>query len=275
MALDPRRHAYRPDCADIALKGQVVAKRFVAGRKMQIKAPVADLFPTAKTGAITSQLLYGEVVSVFDQAGDLAWVQNARDGYVGHVRKSDLGPVHASDLMIIAPMAQIYAAPDFKSPVVATLPLLARLCERSRAGAFIETELGFVHRRHVNAIVGDAVSFAEMFIGSPYRWGGRSYGGLDCSGLVQLALMAAGHDCPRDSDMQEKEIGTVLPDIAPLQRGDLLFWRGHVGIMVDQNTLLHANAFHMGTVTEPVTPAIKRIEAQGDGPVTARKRPGA
>lgn len=120
----------------------------------------------------------------------------------------------------------------------------------------------------------DPVAVAELFVHTPYVWGGDSGFGIDCSGLVQAALTACGVECPRDSDMQEAELGQELPEDAPLRRGDLLFWKGHVAWVADPDTILHANAFHMAVTFEPMQDAINRIEAQGDGPVTARKRLG-
>jgi len=154
-----------------------------------------------------------------------------------------------------------------------TLPFLSGVDVTGREGSFLTLAgAGYIHERHLAEVAGDMVSYAEQFIGTPYLWGGRSYLGLDCSALVQLSAAASGIDCPRDSDMQAEELGAPIDLEDGLERGDLVFWKGHVGMMVDRNTLLHANAYHMGTVAEPFLPAKDRIEAQGDGPVTGIRR---
>jgi cell wall-associated NlpC family hydrolase len=129
-----------------------------------------------------------------------------------------------------------------------------------------------VPRAHLAPVAGDFVAQAERFLGAPYLWGGRSARGIDCSALVQLALLAAGREAPRDSDMQAALLGTELPARAALRRGDLVFWKGHVGIMRDRDTLIHANAHHMAVAAEPFGPAAARIAAAGGGPVTGRRR---
>ncbi|WP_236626181.1 C40 family peptidase [Actibacterium mucosum] len=146
----------------------------------------------------------------------------------------------------------------------------------SADGNFFETHDGRYipkpHLRPLNAPFADPVTVAQMFFGVPYLWGGNSAMGIDCSGLVQAALVAAGIDCPGDSGPQENALGTPLALGSKPQRGDLLFWKGHVAIAVDHDTLIHANAHHMAVAYERIPDAIQRIESQGDGPVTAHKR---
>jgi cell wall-associated NlpC family hydrolase len=129
--------------------------------------------------------------------------------------------------------------------------------------------------RHLGPVAtreGDFVAVAERFVGVPYLWGGKTSFGLDCSGLVQLALASCGMECPRDSDMQERALGTAIAsDVSDLHRGDLMFWNGHVAILCDAGTLVHANGFHMAVATEPVADAITRIRASGSE-VTSVKR---
>ena len=117
----------------------------------------------------------------------------------------------------------------------------------------------------------DAAGVALRFLGAPYLWGGRESLGLDCSGLVQQALAACGKACPRDTDMQAGIGVAVAP--GDLARGDLVFWKGHVGMMLDAERMVHANGHHMATVVEPLAEAIARIEAAGYGPPTAYRRP--
>lgn len=279
-ALDPRLHAFRDDLAAAGLEGQVDAPRFVEGRPAHVTGPVAALrrhpHPDAPRD---TELLYGEWVTVFDETEGFAWVQAARDQYVGYVALCDLQEGHYQPThMVCAVRTFIYRDADLKSPMRDWLPLNAPVAITSLSGRFSALDGGgFIftdHLREAGAFAPDYVSVAEQFLETPYLWGGRSSLGLDCSGLVQCALEAAGIDCPRDTDMQEATLGVPLPDNQPLERGDLVFWKGHVGIMVDSATLLHANATFMKTMEEPVEPAIARI-AQTDGPVTSIKRLGS
>ncbi len=278
-ALDPRLHAFRDDLAAVSLKDQVDAPRFAEGRPAHVIVPVTALRRQPDPeGPRDTELLFGETVTVFDVADGFAWVQAGRDGYVGYVRESDLSeggcqPTH----MVSAVRTFIYRDADLKSPMLDWLPLNAPVTVTDDGQRFSALENGgFVfseHLRRTDSHEPDYVSVAERFLETPYLWGGRSSLGLDCSGLVQCALEAAGIPCPRDTDMQEAALGSALADDEPLLRGDLVFWKGHVGIMVDSATLLHANATFMKTVEEPVEPAIARI-AQTDGPVTSIKRLG-
>ncbi len=276
-ALDPRLNAFRDDLAADVLEGQVDAPRFASGRPAHVTVPVTALRrrPDAD-GPRDTELLHGESVSVFDEADGFAWVQSQRDAYVGYVSLDALEagtptPTHR----VAALRSFIYGEPDLKSPMNSWVSLNSPLAVTGTQGRFsVLAGGGYVFSDHLSAIdvfAPDYVSVAEQFLETPYLWGGRSSLGLDCSGLVQCALEAAGITCPRDTDMQEAALGTTMPDSEPLQRGDLLFWKGHVGIMTDGATLLHANATHMKTVEEAVEPAIARI-AQTDGPVTSVKR---
>jgi cell wall-associated NlpC family hydrolase len=276
-ALDPRLNAFRDDLAADALKGQVEAPRFASGRPAHVTLPVTALrrHPDAD-GPRDTELIYGESVSVFDEADGFAWVQSQRDAYVGYVSLDALETgAPTSTHRVSALRSFIYGDPDLKSPMKGWVSLNSPLVVTGTQGRFSALASGgYVFSDHLSAIdifAPDYVSIAEQFLETPYLWGGRSSLGLDCSGLVQCVLEAAGITCPRDTDMQEAELGTTMPDSEPLQRGDLLFWKGHVGIMADGATLLHANATHMKTVEEAVEPAIARI-AQTDGPVTSVKR---
>lgn len=175
---------------------------------------------------------------------------------------------------VVAPLALVFANPNIKSSLVKTLAIGARVagCEE---GAFLRIEDGYIHARHVAPLAlaeADPVAVAERMIGAPYRWGGRGADGIDCSGLVQRALELAGIAAPRDSDMQRDQLGTFLPDEAPLKRGDLVFFPGHVGMMVDGERMIHANAYWMSTVVEPLADVIARLAPTHARPVTARKR---
>lgn len=221
------------------------------------------------------QLLMGEAVTVTGQRNGWAEVRARRDGYPGFVPEAALAPDAAVTHRVSARATHLYPAPDFKTPERAMLSLGARLDVLDETGRFARTPHGFVPRAHLAPLdtpESDPVAVAGRLIGTPYLWGGNSALGIDCSGLVQMACLACGIPCPGDSGDQQAALGHPLPENAPLARGDLLFWRGHVAWAADAQTLLHANAHHMAVAFEPLQDAIARIEAQGDGPVTARKR---
>ena len=274
--LSHRRNAFRTDLADIRLQGQVGAARFVEGTPMQVRHDTATMRrePDATLG-LENEALFGEMVLVFDQTDTWAWCQLVRDNYVGYI------PVAALSADIIAPTHRVkvtgtfvYPAPSIKRAPTTLLSLNARVTVRATTAdeRFVELATGgFVYARHVCTIdmfARDFVDVAEQFNTTPYLWGGRTRLGLDCSGLVQLALEAADVPCPRDSDMAAAELGqTVLvpSDLEGLRRGDLIYWPGHCGIMIDAVMLLHANGHHMSTVIEPLSQVARRIRKAGGG----------
>lgn len=274
--LDRRRHAYRPDLADVRLQGRVGSQRFVDGIVHQVRVPLAALrkAPDATLGYETEALL-GEFVRVFDDADGWAWGQLERDGYVGYLQMDALSdtcvaPTHR----ISSPATFVYPEPSIKRPPVAQLSLnaLVTAATPSVDDRFLAlTGGGFVYARHarpVTTYARDFVEVAEHMVHTPYLWGGRSRLGLDCSGLVQLSLEAAGIACPRDSDMAAAELGDnvlVPADLEGLERGDVVYWPGHCGIMIDGVMLLHANGHHMSTVIEPLSQAVRRIRKAGGG----------
>lgn len=238
-----------------------------------ISVPIADL-RRAPDGPRDRQLLMGEAVTVLGITDGWAEVSAERDGYHGYLPENALGtgtPTHR----VRARATHLYAEPDFKTPERLSLSHGARLTVLSSGARFAETPQGHVPLAHLSpleTVESDPVTVAALFLGTPYLWGGNSSFGIDCSGLIQVGCLACGIPCPGDSGPQEAALGTILPEDAPLKRGDLLFWKGHVAWVADTDTLLHANAHHMAVAYEPITAAIARIKAQGDGPVTARKR---
>jgi cell wall-associated NlpC family hydrolase len=282
-ALDARRNAFRPDLAAAHLEGRVTAERFVKGQQGQIlhaAVPMRKL-PDAARG-LETEALFGEAVTVFDEADGWAWVQLARDGYVGYLPAfavrigTPIPPTHRVQTL----GTFVYAVPDIKTPPLMLLPMNALLTVTGGDERFAELQGGvFAIARHLAPIdrpARDFVEIAERFIGTPYLWGGCTRIGIDCSGLVQTSMRAANIGAPRDSDMQREELGKpvdVTADYENLERGDLVFWQGHVGIMSDSVMLVHANAHHMMVVAEPLPEAAARIAKAGGGAVTAIRRP--
>jgi cell wall-associated NlpC family hydrolase len=262
--LDARRHAYRPDIADVRLKGQVDAARFVSGAPARVAEPVVALRRhPAPTAPRDTEALFGERVHVFDRQAGWAWLQLERDGYVGYlpeatITHADCSPTHR----LCVPAAIVYAEPSALAEPVRNLPLNATVAIVGSQKGFAELDDGgFVGERFLapcgQAFEPDHAATAERFLGVPYLFGGRSaIGGIDCSGLVQMALAAAGIAAPRDSDMQQAEVGqpiTVGADFAGLARGDLVFWPDHVAIMVSSTEVVHASATNMCVAREPLT----------------------
>lgn len=260
--------------AHVALRGQVAAERFVPGVPAQVAVPLTDLC-AAPAGARDRQLLLGAAVTRLEDRGGWAFVQAAADGYVGWVASSALAEVAAAPThRVVAAATHLYPGPDLKQRERARLSLGAALVVTGAAGAFLQTPHGWVpagHLRPLDAPEPDPVAVAERLLGTPYLWGGNSRDGIDCSGLVQAALLACGRPCPGDSDLQEAALGTPLAAGAGLGRGDLVFWRGHVGWMLDDRRLLHANAHHMAVAAEPLAAAAARIAAAGGGNWRARR----
>ena len=222
----------------------------------------------------TSQLLHGEGFAVLDIAGRWAWGYCTHDHYVGYVRADTLGPQTAATHIVTAREAPLFSMPDIKSPALGTLSVGARI-SGTPEGNFVATPEGHVHLRHVAAIdapADDPVAIAERLLGAPYLWGGRGAGGVDCSGLVQLALGLCGIDCPRDSDQQRAALGAEIGPDAALRRGDILFFPGHVGLMVDAARMIHANAHWMAVTIEPLADVVDRLRPDHEQPVLARKR---
>jgi cell wall-associated NlpC family hydrolase len=266
----------RPDLAAAHLRGQVEAARFVEGVPRRVSAAVLDLTMSPEPGAgVETQVLHGERFTVYEARDDgLAWGQSATDGYVGYVDAAGLGEPGPAGRRVTALWAQVYPRPEVRARTVGELPFMAEVALAREERGFAELAGGgFVAAQHLAPVAGDAADQAARFLGVPSLWGGRSARGIDCSGLMQLALMAVGVEAPRDSDMQEALLGAALTPDAPLRRGDLVFWKGHVGMLRDPETLIHANGHHMAVAIEPLAGAVARIEAAGGGPVTARRRP--
>ncbi|QUS41461.1 peptidase P60 [Tardiphaga alba] len=278
--MDKRLTPARPDVAAKYLEGKVEADRFVAGEEFEISDGVTSVRRDPFGGAmLDTQALRGERVTIYDRNEEgWAWGQLNGDGYVGWLSDLALYPPGPTPThKVTALRTFLFPGPSIKLPPIDTLPLGARIAATNITDAFLVTHSGhYIPRQHV-AELGvtepDFVAVAERFVGTPYLWGGKSSLGIDCSGLVQVALTAAGIGAPRDSDMQESGLGRTLSEAEQrqLKRGDLIFWKGHVAIVRDGNTMVHANAHHMATAIENTQDAIARIKAAGSD-VTSIKR---
>ncbi len=278
---DPRLTPARPDLAAKYLEGKVEAARFVTGEEFEVTDAIVPLREAPSAQAmLATQALKGERVTVYDRNGEgWAWGQLNGDGYVGWLPDRALAPPAAPPThKITAIRTFAFPGPSIKLPPAATLVMGSTLAILREDGTFAVTREGWhLPLRHVGRIDNyedDFVAIAERFVGTPYLWGGKSSLGIDCSGLVQVSLSAAGTGCPRDSDMQRDGLGRTLDaaESKKLQRGDLIFWKGHVAIVRDARSIVHANAHHMATVIENTNDAIARIKASGSE-ITAIKRP--
>ena len=226
------------------------------------------------TAPAVTQLMRGEEFELLDRAGGWAWGRCSHDNYVGYVPDAALASVSTPDHRVTVPSALLFAEPNIKSPVRDIWPIGARFAG-VEAGAFLDTGEGFIHCRHaapLDQVESDAVAVAQRLIGSPYLWGGRGGGGIDCSGLIQLALSFAGIDAPRDSDQQRESRGTALTDDDTLRRSDLVFFPGHVAMMLDATRIIHANAFWMAVAVEPLADLVARLAPDHARPILARRR---
>ncbi|HEX3859411.1 MAG TPA: C40 family peptidase [Pseudolabrys sp.] len=277
VALDPRINPFRPDLAAGYLQGKVDAKRFVDGSRRQvIAAQTAVRHAPMPDAPLLTEALLGETVTVYETTDEgWAWCQIETDNYVGWLADGALGPDGATPThKVVVPRTLGFSGPDIKLPPVIALPMGARLAIARQDERFAITASGLhipaVHLVSLESGQLDFVAVAEQFLATPYVWGGKTSLGIDCSGLVQMSLQAAGVQCPRDSDMQEMALGKLTP-LANLQRGDLLFWKGHVAIARDAKTIIHANAHHMAVAIEPVSDAIARIKAAGSDVISVKR----
>lgn len=260
-----------------------------AGKRLEtlsVIRPSLSLYrrPSSRSPKET-ELTHGQRFHVYDYKGHWAWGQavspmkaSSYKGYIGYVLRKGLGKTGAATHCVEVLKAPLFASADIKSPVKRVLPLNSCVRKQKENDDFIALDDGgYLHKRHIRMCKDqpsetDFVTIAEHHLGLPYIWGGVTTLGLDCSGLVLSSLRAVGQDAPRDADQQEAALGTCLPiKLSGLKRGDLVFWKGHVGIMQSATQMIHANAYHMGVVSEPVKGAVKRI-ADVAGPVTSIKR---
>jgi cell wall-associated NlpC family hydrolase len=279
-AFDPRITPARADLAAKHLEGKLKATRFVEGRVYDVIEPQAPVRRRPRPDApLDTEALKGEQVTVYESnAEGWAWGQLASDNYVGWLPANALGPSGAPPTHKVAALRTFaFPGPSIKQPPLEALPfgarfVIARMQDRmavTHTGAYVPA----MHLEPVDYIESDFVAVAERFVGVPYLWGGKTALGIDCSGLVQIALSACGVSCPRDSDMQEQALGTSIAatDFSDLDRGDLVFWKGHVALVRERGSLIHANAFHMAVAIEPIDDVVARNRSVA-GDVTSVRR---
>jgi cell wall-associated NlpC family hydrolase len=277
--MDARLTLRHEDLAAAALEGVVAAPAYAETTLLQATSPRAPILQAADADAEqASELLFGERFEALTRRDGFLFGQALRDGYVGWVEEDLLGEPGPSPTHRVSVAATLaFLEPSIKTPVVHRLSLNALIAVEAREGRFIKAHgSGWVVERHLSPIgvfAEDAGAVAQQFLHVPYLWGGRSSDGLDCSGLVQQALYATGKACPRDSD-QQQAIGEALDvghNLGGLRRGDLVFWKGHVGMMLDEAALIHANAHAMAVAVEPLAEAVARIEKAGERPLAFRR----
>ncbi|TNF19250.1 MAG: NlpC/P60 family protein [Rhodobacteraceae bacterium] len=281
--------------AHVALRGQVAAAAFAEPVPLRVALPVAGLYslPEGAPPRRERELVLHEVFEALEIGETWVFGAAARDGYVGYIRRAALAeaapirPTHvvAARQSYLAPVPVLKNSEEMLPISFGTALELGATHESGRWAEVAQLRAApeghktsytayvpMAHLRPLAQAEADPVAVAERFLGVPYHWGGNSGFGIDCSGLVQAACLACAIPCPGDSDLQEAALGRTLPPDAALQRGDLLFWKGHVAWVAGPDLLLHANAHHMAVAREPLAAALARIEAQGDGQVTRRAR---
>ena len=270
VLLDPRINAFRPDLADIGLENTIKAGRYVEPILRQCVRGLLPLLGEPKPDAtMISQIRYGEFLNVYEIREDgFAWVQNLRDRYVGYLPSDDAFSEEIADLSyrISALQTFIYPEPHMKAPPTDELTFGSYVRVGEEKNGFRKlVSGGYVFGKHIapasEVETKDYVFTAGRLLNVPYLWGGRTPKGTDCSGLVQLALGLAGIDAPRDSDQQRGAFGQTLPSHwrdTSWRRGDLVFFPGHVGMMTNISDLLHASAYDMKVVVEPLYDVVMR-----------------
>lgn len=254
-----------------SLRGLIDRPEWTEGRKARICVPLTDLL-ARPGGPRDRQLLWGADVTVIETRGPDAFVQAEADGYCGWINATALcaDRTHLTH-RVAAPATHVYPAPDMKTLELCSLSLGSRLAVTTIQDGYAALRSGgFIPLQHLDREPAtDPVTVAEGLLGTPYLWGGNSRWGIDCSGLVQMALLACDRPCPGDSDLQR----AAFAPTGRIARGDLLFWPGHVAMAVSEEMMIHATAWKMAVILEPIASAKARIDASGDGPFLGAHRP--
>jgi len=283
MNFDRRITPFRADLADEKLRGKMQAERYATGTVRRVSKTFASLHRhPSREAPVDTQAIFGESVTVYNEHEGWVWVQLHDDGYVGYLPSDALSePGPQSTHKVGAVRTFIYPGPNLKLPSGGYLTMNSRVTVTETQGDYARLATGgWVYAPHLtglDAFEPDYVGVAERFLHTPYLWGGKTSLGMDCSGLAQTVLIAAGIKAPRDSDMQEEQLGTpveVKPDLSGLKRGDLVFWKGHVGLMLDETNFIHATGHSMTVMIEPIAVAEERIRRTSYGPISSIKRLG-
>ncbi len=272
--MDRRITPFSGRIAHVSLKGKIEAQ-LTAGAPVSVGPALADLL-ARPNGPRDRQVIHGEALTLIDRQDGHAFVMAEKDGYCGWLPEGATAAAFSPTHKVCSPTTHLYDGPSAKSAVLMPLYLGARVAVTGHDGKWVVTPQGYVPAMHLaplDAFAADPVTVAESFLHTPYVWGGNSAAGIDCSGLAQASLLAAGLSCPGDSDMQ-RAVGQEIPENTPLQRGDLIFWKGHVALMTAPDRIIHANGGTMSVAHEGLQDALTRIESQGEGGLIARRRPG-
>lgn len=283
VSIDPRLNAFREDLADKRLEGKVTARHFVQGEKRRVNIPTAGLFKeNNKKSEMQTECLFGEELLIFEHGETMSWGQSLKDNYVGYIDTTALCTSTVKQTHIVSvPRTFQYFQADLRGPMEYPLSMGSKVTVvdeveiRKTMYSILEDGKAITsnHLSPIEHVYKDYVAVAEMFIRTPYLWGGASGFGLDCSGFIQLSMMMTGQMVLRDTDMQQKTIGNQLSDSDKLQRGDLIFWQGHAAIMVDHENIIHANGFSMDVIIEPLEGVITRIAEKYQQYPIAKRRP--
>lgn len=271
--MDRRLTPATPRVAHVSLRGRIDAPRFTEGQTLRVAMPLVDLL-RAPNGARDRQVVLGDGFTVIDRDDGYAFGFATKDGYCGWLPEAALADGPKPTHWVATPGTHLYPEPRVQAREIAALPMGAQVAVIGTAGKFLETTEGFIptpHLRAIGDVLTDPVAVAEGFLGTPYLWGGNSRAGIDCSGLAQVALQACGIAALGDSDLQQV-LGHELPQDAALHRGDLLFWKGHIALVVDEARLIHANGHSMSVAYEGIDACVARVVAQEGGQVTHRRR---
>jgi cell wall-associated NlpC family hydrolase len=284
MSLDPRLFAIREDLADVTLRARFRAPRYAEGRSARVAVGLLPVLHAPQPDAALDTFFhYGEAVRVFEEKDGYAWCQSVRDSYVGYVDAAALtmGDAPATTHYIATMGAYRYAEADLRSPVIDFLPrhapvavVQAGLECRGTAYMWLAGD-GFLPERCLSTTPPaseDLAAAASLYLGCPYLWAGRSFLGIDCSGLVQEAFRDLGIAVPRDTDMQRDTIGEHVEaaSLADLRRNDLIYIPGHVMIYVGDGSVIHASGGEM-TVRQDSLATLMTAWGYGFGEMTVRR----